>query len=190
MLDSLYLHSYAKQTAYANQWDNWAWICATTLEILRDVLVRTNLMSLSTSCLFLQFCFNSLRGAVYVRTVVGCLTNAIAPPPNVQKSCLRTETDRLVFYSALIKKFFGWGLLIFCDWRHKWSCFYAIVANVAWPRAQPLGQSISLKFSLETRLEFESFEPSINFLAFPVQKLWCKINKLINYLISLIFLLF
>jgi len=25
--------------------------------------------------------------------------------------------------------------------------------SVTWPRAQPLGQSISLKFSLETRLE-------------------------------------
>jgi len=42
---------------------------------------------------------------------------------------------------------------------------------VAWPRAQPLGQSISLKFSLETRLESESFEPLIDFLAFLVQKL-------------------
>jgi len=37
------------------------------------------------------------------------------------------------------------------------------------PRAQPLGQSVSLKFSLETRLE--SFEPLIDFLAFRVQKL-------------------
>jgi len=46
-----------------------------------------------------------------------------------------------------------------------------ILANVAWPRAQPLGQSVSLKFSLETRLESESFEPLIDFLAFLVQKL-------------------
>jgi len=37
--------------------------------------------------------------------------------------------------------------------------------------AQPLIQSVSLKFSLETRLESESFEPLINFLAFLVQKL-------------------
>ena len=49
--------------------------------------------------------------------------------------------------------------------------FKAILAHVVWPRAQPLGQSISLKFSLETRLESESFEPLINFLAFLVQKL-------------------
>jgi len=55
--------------------------------------------------------------------------------------------------------------------------------------AQPLGQSVLLKFSLETRLESESFEPLIDFLAFLVQKLWSKINKLINYLISQIFLL-
>jgi len=49
--------------------------------------------------------------------------------------------------------------------------FWAIFAHVTWPRAQLLGQSISLKFSLETRLESESFELLINFLAFLVQKL-------------------
>ena len=37
--------------------------------------------------------------------------------------------------------------------------------------AQPLGQSVSLKFSLESRLESEPFEPLIDFLAFLVQKL-------------------
>jgi len=54
---------------------------------------------------------------------------------------------------------------------------------------QPLGQSVSLKFSLETRLEFESFEPLIDFLAFLDQKSWYEINKLIYYLISQIFLI-
>jgi len=44
-----------------------------------------------------------------------------------------------------------------------------ILAHVAWPKAQPLGQSVLLKFSLETRLESESFEPLINFLAFLIQ---------------------
>jgi len=82
------------------------------------------------------------------------------------------------------KKFFGWGLWICCEWRHKWSSFGVILAHVTWPRAQPLGQSVSLKFSLETRLESNSFEPLINFLTFLVQKLWSKINKLINYLIT------
>jgi len=87
------------------------------------------------------------------------------------------------------KYFFGLGVRIFCDWRHKLSSFGVILAHVAWPKAQPLGQSVSLKFSLETRLESESFEPLIDFLAFLVQKLWSKINKLINYLISQILLL-
>jgi len=45
------------------------------------------------------------------------------------------------------------------------------LAHVAWPSAQPPGQSVSLKYSLETRLKSESFEPLIDFLAFLVQKL-------------------
>ena len=69
---------------------------------------------------------------------------------------------------------------IFCDWRHKWSSFGVIFAHVSWSRARLLGQIISLKFSLETRLEFKSFEPLTDFLTFLVQKLWSKINKLIS----------
>jgi len=78
------------------------------------------------------------------------------------------------------KKFFAWGVWFLCEWRHKWSSFRIILAHVAWPRARPLGQSVSLKFSLETRLESESFEPLVDFLAFLIQKLLYKINKLIN----------
>jgi len=47
----------------------------------------------------------------------------------------------------------------------------SLYSHVAWPRAQPLGQSVSLKFSLETRLGSECSEPLIDFLAFLVQKL-------------------
>jgi len=57
------------------------------------------------------------------------------------------------------------------------------LANVTWSRAQTQDGSILLKFSLETRLESESFEPLTNFLLFVVQTLWPKINKIINYLI-------
>jgi len=49
--------------------------------------------------------------------------------------------------------------------------FEPILAHVAWPRAQLLGQSTLLKISLETRLESEFFEPLIDFLTFLVQKL-------------------
>ena len=48
---------------------------------------------------------------------------------------------------------------------------WVILAHVTWPRAQQLGQTISLKFSLENRHESKSFEPLISFLAFLVQKL-------------------
>jgi len=36
------------------------------------------------------------------------------------------------------KKIFGWRLRIFCEWCHNWSSFWAILAQVAWPRPQPL----------------------------------------------------
>ena len=51
------------------------------------------------------------------------------------------------------------------------SSFGVILAHVAWPKAELLGQSVSLKFSLETRLESKSFEPLIDFLALLDQKL-------------------
>ena len=51
------------------------------------------------------------------------------------------------------------------------SSFRVILAHVTWPRAQPLGQSVSLKFLLGTRLESEFFELLIDFLAFLVQNL-------------------
>ena len=37
---------------------------------------------------------------------------------------------------------------------------------------------------VETRLESKFFGPLIGFVAFLVPKLWCKNNKLINYLIK------
>jgi len=49
--------------------------------------------------------------------------------------------------------------------------FWLMLAHVAWPRAQPLGQSVLLKFSLVIMAESESFEPLIDFLAFLAQKL-------------------
>ena len=108
--------------------------------------------------------------------------------PSSSANCARELFKGLNRSASLVgctrKKFFGWGVRIFCDWRHKWSSFRVILVHVAWPKAQSLDQSVSLKFSLETRLESKSFEPFIDFLAFLVQKLWSKINKLINYLIS------
>jgi len=96
--------------------------------------------------------------------------------PSSSANCARELFKGLNRSASLVdctrKKIFGWVLRIFCDWRHKWSSFGVILAHVAWPRAQPLGQSVSLKFSLETRLESESFEPLIDFLVFLVQKLW------------------
>jgi len=49
--------------------------------------------------------------------------------------------------------------------------FLAIFSNWYLTWAQPLDVSISLKFSMETRLESESFQTLIDFLAFLV---WFK----------------
>jgi len=75
-----------------------------------------------------------------------CLANALAPTPIALESCSRAQTNRPVFQSALEKYFFGCGLRIFCEWRHKWSCFWANLADVAWPTAQPLGQVFHWSF--------------------------------------------
>ena len=80
------------------------------------------------------------------------------------------------------KKWF-WVSCFFRERRHNWGRVLAILACITWPRAQLLERSISLKFLLETKLESESFESFIDFLAFLVQKLWPKINEIINYLI-------
>jgi len=170
--------------------------------------VMLNIVSCWRQCI--NFCFISVK---YLLHMTNFLTlwepayNILIPrfrPKNssfrlpYQRPSSSTDCARELFKgsngsaSLLVctrKKFFGWGLRIFFDWCHKWSSFRVILANVTWPRAQPLGQSGSLKFSLETRLESESFEPLINFLAFLVQKLGSKINKVIKYLISQIFLL-
>jgi len=57
---------------------------------------------------------------------------------------LFTPSNGLASLVCTRKDFFGWGLRIFCEWRHKWSSFGAILAHVTWPRAQPLSQSVSL----------------------------------------------
>ena len=102
-----------------------------------------------------------------IPAVVSCLTNAIALPPIALESCSMAQTDQLVFHSEIWTNFFGWGWRIFCEWHHKWNSFWVILAHVAWFRAQLLDQSISLKFSLETRLAtpFELLNSSLSLLA-------------------------
>ena len=62
-----------------------------------------------------------------------------------RSASLRVCTRKKNFWSRIAN--FLWVM------SRKWTSFWVILAHVAWPRAQPLGRSISLKFSLETRLE-------------------------------------
>jgi len=72
------------------------------------------------------------------------------------------------------KKFFAWGVRVFCEWCHKWRTF-----RPPWPTLpglghQLLGGSISLNFLLETRLQSKSFDTLDDLLEFRAQgqKLW------------------
>ena len=76
------------------------------------------------------------------------------------------------------KKFFAWGLRVFCEWRHKWTTFRPPWPTLPGPGLQPLSGSILLKFLLETRLQSESFDTLDDLLWFRVQKLWCKLVKI------------
>jgi len=77
------------------------------------------------------------------------------------------------------KKFFAWGLWVFCEWRHKWRTFRPPWPILPGPGCKPLG-SISLKFLLETGLQSESFDTLDDLLGFRVQKLWCKLVKIFD----------
>ena len=57
--------------------------------------------------------------------------------PNSSADCARELFNGSNGSASLVdctpKKFFGWGVWIFCDWHHKWSSFGFILAHVAWP---------------------------------------------------------
>jgi len=53
------------------------------------------------------------------------------------------------------KKFFAWGVRVFCEWRHKWRTFRPPWPTSPGPGLKLLDGSISLKFLLETRLQSE-----------------------------------
>ena len=78
------------------------------------------------------------------------------------------------------KNFFAWGVRVFCDWRHKWRTFRPPWPTLPGPGRQPLRGSISLKFLLETRLQSESFDTLDDLLGVRVQKLWCKLVKILD----------
>jgi len=67
------------------------------------------------------------------------------------------------------KKFFAWGVWIFCEWHHKWRTFRPPWPTLPGPGPKPLDDSISLKFLLETRLQSESFDTVDDLLGFWVQ---------------------
>jgi len=64
------------------------------------------------------------------------------------------------------------GVQVFCEWHHKWRTFRPPWPTLPGSGRQLLGGSILLKFSLETRLQSESFDALDDLLGFRVQNLW------------------
>ena len=75
------------------------------------------------------------------------------------------------------KKFLVEGA-VFCEWRCKWMTYTPPWPTSPGPGPKPLDGSISLKFSLETRLLSESFDTSNDLLGFQVEKLPPKVIKI------------
>ena len=73
------------------------------------------------------------------------------------------------------KNFFGWGCGFFVT-----STFRPPWPTSPGPGPKLFDSSISLKFLLETRLQSESFDTFDDLLGFKVQKLWFKINKILD----------
>jgi len=84
--------------------------CSSGMKLKNFVSFHSHFAGRSTNISYLDF---SLKPAVF-----GCLTNAIATPSIALKSCSKAQTDRQSS-SLHSKKIFGWGLQIFCEWRHK-----------------------------------------------------------------------
>jgi len=78
------------------------------------------------------------------------------------------------------KKFFAWGVRIFCEWHHTWRTFRPPWPTSPGPGCKPSDGSMSLKFLLETRLQSESFDTLDDLLGFQVKKLWSEVIKIFD----------
>ena len=95
---------------------------------------------------------------------------------------VKSSKDVASLVACKQKNFFGWGVRIFCEWRHKWRTFRPAWPTSLGPGLKPLDGSILLKFLLETRLQSESYDTLDDLLGFQVQKLWSKEIKIFDYL--------
>jgi len=93
---------------------------------------------------------------------------------------VKSAKDVASLVACTRKKFFGWGMRIFCEWCHKWGTFRPPWPTSIGPGRQLLDGSISLNFFLETRLQSESCDTVNDLLGFQVQKLWSKIIKIFD----------
>jgi len=82
------------------------------------------------------------RSMIYSYFNFGLKNNSFPLPyqhPSSSADCARELFKGSSGSASLVdctrKKNFWLGMRIFCDWCHKWSSFWVILAHVAWPRA-------------------------------------------------------
>ena len=93
---------------------------------------------------------------------------------------LRTWSKRQktwqVFQSALEKKFFGWGVWVFCEWHHKWRTF-----KPPWPTLPDHWHAVSPVHFLHHVLRSFVFLIFFSLCLFDVQLLFLNTyQKMIN----------
>ena len=96
------------------------------------------------------------------------------------RELFKGSKDTACLLACTQKKFFAWGLQIFCEWRHKLRTFRPPWPTSPGPGCKPLDSRISLKFLLQTRLQSESFDTLDDLLGVWVQKLWSKVIKILD----------
>jgi len=100
--------------------------------------------------------------------------------PNALERCSNPWKAWQVFRCAIKKTFFNYGFRLF-EWCHNWSTYRPLWLTSSGPGSKPLDGSISHKFLLGTSLKSESFDTLDDLLGFQVQKLWSKINKIVDF---------
>ena len=69
------------------------------------------------------------------------------PAPVWVTDLVEVSKDAASLLVCTQKKFFPWGMRVFCEWRHKWRTFRPPWPTLPGPGRQPIGGSISILIS-------------------------------------------
>ena len=91
------------------------------------------------------------------------------------ESCSNLLMTRGVVYFRIKKVLLRFGFGVLGPWDHDWGMFFGYFYDVFMRSYPPI---FWLEIFLDSRLEYESLEPLVEFLAFLLQKLCQKIPNI------------